>query len=318
MATRNVGLELDLDWVSRVQVNLPAVKLRAEQLQARRTVKKQWQAAWLLKAVTCIDLTTLSGDDTAANVHRLCFKAKWPIREDLLKAVGIQDKGITVGAVCVYPSRVTDAVKALKSAGCDIPVASVATGFPAGQTLLKTRLEEIRLAVADGAREIDIVISRALALTGQWKALYEEIRACRKACGEAHMKTILAVGDLGSLTNVYKASLVAMMAGSDFIKTSTGKEGVNATFPVALVMVRAIRDYHHRTGNKVGFKPAGGIRSAKDALAWLVLIKEELGNEWLSPELFRLGASSLLSDIERQIYHHVTGHYAAAHELPMA
>ncbi|XP_032815965.2 deoxyribose-phosphate aldolase [Petromyzon marinus] len=318
MATRNVGLELDLDWVSRVQVNLPAVKLRAEQLQARRTVKKQWQAAWLLKAVTCIDLTTLSGDDTAANVHRLCFKAKWPIREDLLKAVGMQDKGITVGAVCVYPSRVTDAVKALKSAGCDIPVASVATGFPAGQTLLKTRLEEIRLAVADGAREIDIVISRALALTGQWKALYEEIRACRKACGEAHMKTILAVGDLGSLTNVYKASLVAMMAGSDFIKTSTGKEGVNATFPVALVMVRAIRDYHHRTGNKVGFKPAGGIRSAKDALAWLVLIKEELGNEWLSPELFRLGASSLLSDIERQIYHHVTGHYAAAHELPMA
>ncbi|CAM9550669.1 unnamed protein product [Lampetra planeri] len=318
MAARNLGLELDLDWVSRVQVNLPAVKLRAEQLQARRTVKKQWQAAWLLKAVTCIDLTTLSGDDTAANVHRLCFKAKWPIREDLLKAVGMQDKGITVGAVCVYPSRVSDAVKALKSAGCDIPVASVATGFPAGQTLLKTRLEEIRLAVADGAKEIDIVISRALALTGQWKALYEEIRACRKACGEAHMKTILAVGDLGSLTNVYKASLVAMMAGSDFIKTSTGKEGVNATFPVALVMVRAIRDYYHRTGNKVGFKPAGGIRSAKDALAWLVLIKEELGNEWLSPELFRLGASSLLTDIERQIYHHVTGHYAAAHELPMA
>ncbi|CAM9466787.1 deoxyribose-phosphate aldolase [Lampetra fluviatilis] len=318
MAARNLGLELDLDWVSRVQVNLPAVKLRAEQLQARRTVKKQWQAAWLLKAVTCIDLTTLSGDDTAANVHRLCFKAKWPIREDLLKAVGMQDKGITVGAVCVYPSRVSDAVKALKSAGCDIPVASVATGFPAGQTPLKTRLEEIRLAVADGAKEIDIVISRALALTGQWKALYEEIRACRKACGEAHMKTILAVGDLGSLTNVYKASLVAMMAGSDFIKTSTGKEGVNATFPVALVMVRAIRDYHHRTGNKVGFKPAGGIRSAKDALAWLVLIKEELGNEWLSPELFRLGASSLLTDIERQIYHHVTGHYAAAHELPMA
>ncbi|XP_061422646.1 deoxyribose-phosphate aldolase [Lethenteron reissneri] len=318
MAARNLGLELDLDWVSRVQVNLPAVKLRAEQLQARRTVKKQWQAAWLLKAVTCIDLTTLSGDDTAANVHRLCFKAKWPIREDLLKAVGMQDKGITVGAVCVYPSRVSDAVKALKSAGCDIPVASVATGFPAGQTPLKTRLEEIRLAVADGAKEIDIVISRALALTGQWKALYEEIRACRKACGEAHMKTILAVGDLGSLTNVYKASLVAMMAGSDFIKTSTGKEGVNATFPVALVMVRAIRDYHHRTGNKVGFKPAGGIRSAKDALAWLVLIKEELGNEWLSPELFRLGASSLLTDIERQIYHHVTGHYAATHELPMA
>nr|XP_014350080.1 PREDICTED: deoxyribose-phosphate aldolase isoform X4 [Latimeria chalumnae] len=265
----------DLGWISRVRVNQPAVLRRAEQLQTRRTVKKDWQAAWLLRAVTCIDLTTLSGDDTPSNVHRLCFKAKHPIRDDLLKCLNMHDKGITTGAVCVYPSRVPDAVKALKAANCTIPVASVATGFPAGQTPLKTRLEEVRGAVADGATEIDIVINRTLALTGQWQ-------------------------------------------GSDFIKTSTGKEGVNATFPVALVMVRAIRDYYWKTGSKVGFKPAGGIHTAKDALAWLSLMKEELGDEWLKPELFRLGASTLLGDIERQIYHHVTGRYAAHHDLPMA
>ncbi|KAJ1165075.1 hypothetical protein NDU88_005505 [Pleurodeles waltl] len=318
MSARNQGIPLDLGWISKVQVNQPAVLRRAEQIQSRRTVKKDWQAAWLLKAVTCIDLTTLSGDDTPSNVHRLCFKAKHPIREDLLKALAMHEKGITTGAVCVYPARVCDAVKALKAANCNIPVASVATGFPAGQTLLKTRLEEVRLAVEDGASEIDIVINRSLALTGQWEALYDEICKFRKACGEAHMKTILGTGELGSLTNVYKASLVAMMAGSDFIKTSTGKETVNATFPVALVMVRAIRDFFWKTGNKVGFKPAGGIRSAKEALAWLSLMKEELGDEWLQPTLFRLGASTLLSDIERQIYHHVTGRYAAYHDLPMA
>uniref|UniRef100_A0A4W3IJ91 deoxyribose-phosphate aldolase n=1 Tax=Callorhinchus milii TaxID=7868 RepID=A0A4W3IJ91_CALMI len=253
----------------------PAVVRRAEQIQTRRPVSKDWQAAWLLKAVTCIDLTTLSGDDTPSNVYRLCYKAKHPIRDDLLKSLNMHNKGITTGAVCVYPARICDAVKALKAAQCDIPVASVATGFPAGQTPLKTRLEEIKMAVEDGAREIDIVINRTLVLTGQWE-------------------------------------------GSDFIKTSTGKENVNATFPVALVMVRAIRDYYRKTGYKVGFKPAGGIRTAKDSLNWLSLIKEELGNDWLSPQLFRLGASTLLSDIERQIYHHVTGRYAASHELPMA
>ncbi|PIO35014.1 hypothetical protein AB205_0183660 [Aquarana catesbeiana] len=297
----------DLGWISRVRVNHPAVLRRAEQIQTRRTVKKDWQAAWLLKAVTCIDLTTLSGDDTPSNIHRLCFKAKHPIRDDLLQSIKMEDF-----------ARVLDTVKALKDAGCDIPVASVATGFPAGQTPLKTRLEEVRTAVDDGATEIDIVINRTLVLTGRWKELYEEIRLFREACGEAHMKTILGTGELGSLTNVYKASLVAMMAGSDFIKTSTGKESVNATYPVALVMVRAIRDYYWKTGIKVGFKPAGGIRSAKEALVWLSLIKEELGDEWLIPELFRIGASTLLSDIERQIYHHVTGRYAAHHDLPMA
>ncbi|XP_030070086.1 deoxyribose-phosphate aldolase [Microcaecilia unicolor] len=318
MSARNPGTDLDLGWISRVQVNQPAVLRRAEQIQTRRTVKKDWQAAWLLRAVTCIDLTTLSGDDTASNVHRLCFKAKHPIREDLLRAMNMHDQGITAGAICVYPARVCDAVQALKAVGCKIPVASVATGFPAGQTHLKTRLEEVRLAVEDGASEIDIVINRTLVLTGQWEALYDEICQFHKTCGEAHMKTILGTGDLGSLTNIYKASLVAMMAGSDFIKTSTGKESVNATFPVALVMVRAIRDFHRKTGIKVGFKPAGGIRSAKEALTWLSLMKEELGADWLKPDLFRLGASSLLGDIERQIYHHVTGRYAAHHDLPMA
>ncbi|XP_043944175.1 deoxyribose-phosphate aldolase isoform X2 [Protopterus annectens] len=301
MAARNPGIPLDLGWLSRVHVNQPAVLRRAEQIQTRRTVKKDFQAAWLIKAVTCIDLTTLSGDDTPSNIHRLCFKAKHPIRKDLLKSLKMDNAGITTGAVCVYPSRVSDAVKVLKAAGCNIPVASVATGFPAGQTPLKTRLEEVKMAVEDGATEIDIVINRTLALTGQWEALYHEIRLFHEACGEAHMKTILGTGELGSLSNVYKASLVAMMAGSDFIKTSTGKEGVNATFPVALVMVRAIRDFYWKTGYKVGFKPAGGIRSAKDAVAWLSLMKEELGDDWLRPELFRLGASTLLGDIERQI-----------------
>ncbi|XP_069618849.1 deoxyribose-phosphate aldolase [Ranitomeya imitator] len=318
MSSRNPGSEMDLGWVSRVAVNQPAVLRRAEQIQSRRTVKKDWQAAWLLKAVTCMDLTTLSGDDTAANVHRLCYKAKHPIRDDLLRSIKMDDSDIVTGAVCVYPARVTDSVKALKDAGCHIPVASVATGFPSGQTPLKTRLAEVRTAVDAGAAEIDIVINRTLALGGRWEELYEEIRMFREACGESHMKTILGTGELGSLTNVYKASLVAMMAGSDFIKTSTGKESVNATYPVALVMVRAIREYYWRTGNKVGFKPAGGIRSAKEALVWLSLIKEELGDDWLTPQLFRIGASTLLGDIERQIYHHVTGRYAAHHDLPMA
>ncbi|XP_036801244.1 deoxyribose-phosphate aldolase [Oncorhynchus mykiss] len=318
MSARNPGMPLDLAWVSKVRVNTQAVLKRAQQIQGRNKNKKQWQAAWLLRAVTCIDLTTLAGDDTPGNVHRLCMKATQPVRYDLLKSMDMQDKGVTTAAVCVYPSRVADAVKSLKAANSSLPVASVATGFPAGQTSLKTRLEEVRMAVEDGAMEIDIVINRTLALTGQWEAMYEEVCQFREACGEAHMKSILAIGELGTYTNVYKASLVAMMAGSDFIKTSTGKESVNATYPVAIVMVRAIRDYFLKTGHKVGFKPAGGIRTAKESLVWLTLMKEELGDEWLSPRLFRLGASSLLADIERQIYHHVTGRYAAYHQMPMA
>ncbi|XP_056280804.1 deoxyribose-phosphate aldolase [Pseudoliparis swirei] len=317
MSVRNRGTELDLEWISKVRVNTHAVLRRAQQVQGQKSPKKQWQAAWLLKAVTCIDLTTLAGDDTPSNVHRLCLKAIQPVRRDLLRAVDMHDKGVTTAAVCVYPSRVADAVKSLKAANSGLPVASVATGFPAGQTPLETRLQEVRLAVAAGAAEIDIVITGRLLCVPR-TALYDEIREFREACGDAHMKTILASGELGTFANVYKASLVAMMAGSDFIKTSTGKESVNATYPVAIVMARAIRDYFLRTGQKVGFKPAGGIRTAQESLVWLALIKEELGNDWLSPVLFRLGASSLLADIERQIYHHVTGQYAAYHELPMA
>jgi deoxyribose-phosphate aldolase len=309
-------MPLDLDWVVSACVNRSAIERRTATLPGRRSVKKDWQAAWLLRAVTCIDLTTLSGDDTPGRVKRLCAKARQPIRPDMLAKLELNGKQITVGAVCVYPNRVKDAVEALR--GTDIPVASVATGFPAGQTPLPQRIGEVEQAIEAGAREIDIVIPRNHVLTGNWKALYDEIWQFRQACGEAaHMKTILATGDLGTLKQVYQASLVAMMAGSDFIKTSTGKESVNATLEVGLVMVRAIREYLLRTGIKIGFKPAGGISKAKVALTWQVLMKEELGNEWLMPDFFRFGASSLLTDLERQLYHHITGHYAARHHMPM-
>lgn len=313
---RNPGMSLDLDWVAGARVNKSAVERRAATLPTRRTVKKDWQAAWLLRAVTCIDLTTLAGDDTPGRVKRLCAKARQPIRTDMLARMGLDGEKITVGAVCVYPNRVKDAVQALQ--GTDIPVASVATGFPAGQTPLPQRIGEIEQAIEAGAKEIDVVIPRNFVLTGDWEALYNEITQFRKTCGEAaHMKTILATGDLGTLKQVYQASLVAMMAGSDFIKTSTGKESVNATLEVSLVMVRAIREYLDRTGYKVGFKPAGGISKAKQAMAWQALMKEELGDEWLKKDLFRFGASSLLTDLERQLYHYITGHYAAKHHMPM-
>lgn len=316
---RNPGMPLDLGWVEASRVNLPATNRRAATHKSRRSIKKEWQAAWLLQAVRCIDLTTLDGDDTPGNVSRLCYKAKTPVRQDLVKSLGVEDVKIHVGAVCVYSERVPDVVKAMQEiSSTDIPIASVAAGFPAGQTPLEQRLAEIRKATEYGATEIDIVITRTFVLQGNWSLLYDEVRSCREACGTAHLKTILATGHLGTLTNVYKASLVCMMAGSDFIKTSTGKEAVNATFPVALVMVRAIREYYQRTGYKIGFKPAGGIRSAKESLSWLALMKEELGDEWMQPHLFRIGASSLLGDIERQLYHHVTGRYAAKHQMPMS
>ena len=312
---RNPGVPLDLDWVMGAHVNKSAVERRVATLPLRRTVKKDWQAAWLLRAVTCIDLTTLAGDDTPGRVKRLCAKAKHPIRPDMLNRMGLDGEKITVGAVCVYPNRVADAVHALQ--GSDIPVASVATGFPAGQTPLSQRIQEIEQAVEAGAREIDVVIARNYVLTGDWQAMYDELQQFRKACGEAQMKTILATGELGMLKQVYQASLVAMMAGSDFIKTSTGKEPTNATLEVSLVMTRAIREYLERYGYKIGFKPAGGISSAKQAMAWQSLMKEELGDEWLMPDLFRFGASSLLTDLERQLYHYITGHYAAKHHMPM-
>ncbi|WP_395676348.1 deoxyribose-phosphate aldolase [Inquilinus sp.] len=306
---RNPGMALELDWVEAARVNLSAAERRAATMTTRRSVKKEYQAAWLVKAMTCMDLTTLAGDDTPGRVQRLCAKARHPLRDDLVEALGLADRPPTVGAVCVYPAMVGAAVKAL--AGSGIPVASVATGFPAGLTPLPQRLAEIRYAVEEGAAEIDIVIHRAQVLNREWSALYDEVRAMREACGEAHLKTILATGDLRTLRNVEAASLVCMMAGADFIKTSTGKEDVNATLPVSLVMVRAIRDYQDRTGERVGFKPAGGLRTAKDAIAWLILMKEELGRPWLEPELFRIGASSLLADVERQIEHFVTGRYSA-------
>lgn len=312
---RNPGVALDLDWVMGAHINKSAVERRVETLPKRRTVKKDWQAAWLLRAVTCIDLTTLAGDDTPGRVKRLCAKAKQPIRPDMLERLGVGGERITVGAVCVYPNRVADAVHALQ--GSDVPVASVATGFPAGQTPLPQRIGEIEQAVEAGAREIDVVIARNYVLTGDWQAMYDELQQFREACGEAHMKTILATGELGTLKQVYQASLVAMMAGSDFIKTSTGKESVNATLEVSLVMTRAIREYLERYGYKIGFKPAGGISSAKQAMAWQSLMKEELGDDWLMPNLFRFGASSLLTDLERQLYHYITGHYAAKHHMPM-
>lgn len=312
---RNRGTELDLGPIEEVRVNRSAVERRAATLTTRRTVKKEWQAAWLLQAVTTIDLTTLAGDDTPGTVRRLCAKARQPVHRDLLEALGVADRRITVGAVCVYHAMIPTAVDAL--AGSGIPVAAVSTGFPAGHNPFELKIEEIRASVDAGAREIDIVISRQHALTGNWRALYEEVRAFRDACGPAHMKTILATGELGTLKNVMRASLVCLQAGADFIKTSTGKEPVNATLPVSLVMVRAIRAYYEQTGYRVGFKPAGGLRTARQALDWLILMKDELGEEWMQPRLFRLGASSLLNDIERQLEHYAYGRYASMQYQPL-
>jgi deoxyribose-phosphate aldolase len=309
-------MPLDMQWVNATIINRSAVERRCASHTARRSVKQQAQLAWLLRAITCIDLTTLAGDDTDATVYRLCAKARQPVRADLLAAMGMASAGITVGAVCVYHEMIPAAVQALR--GTTIPVAAVSTGFPAGLTPFETRLREIELSVAAGAQEIDIVISRRHVLNGNWQALYDEVCAYRSMCGDAHLKTILATGELGTFTDVARASLVCMMAGADFIKTSTGKEPVNATLPVSLVMMRAIRDFQQQTGHIVGFKPAGGIRTAKQALDWLLLIDEELGREWLDASRFRFGASALLGDIERQIEHGITGIYSAANRHAMA
>jgi len=311
--TLNPGTALDRARLDAVRVNQPAVARRVAALNGTRTVKKAHQAAWLVKAIQCLDLTTLAGDDTPGRVRRLCAKARRPLRSDLMDALGLE--ALQVGAVCVYHEMVAEAVAAL--AGSGIPVAVVSTGFPAGLTPMETKLREIELSVAAGAREVDIVISRRHALTHDWGALYDEIKAFRAACGTAHLKAILATGELQTLENVARASWVAMMAGADFIKTSTGKEGVNATLDVSLVMVRAIRDYLDATGHVVGYKPAGGIGSARLATQYQALMKEELGNRWLEPDLFRFGASSLLTDIERQLEHHVTGHYSAGYRHAM-
>lgn len=313
---RNPGVPLALDLIRDVRVNTSAVERRTASFGKRRTVKKEWQVAWLLRAITLMDLTTLQGDDTAQRVKRLCAKARQPVRQDLLAALGAEDLRIRVAAVCVYHEFVGTAVEAL--AGSGIPVAAVSTAFPHGLAPMSTKLAEIKASVAAGAEEIDIVISRRHVLEGNWQALYDETRAYREACGDAHLKTILATGELPNLREVYRASMVCMMAGADFIKTSTGKESVNATLPFGLVMARAIRQYLELTGQRVGLKPAGGIRAAKDSLDWLGLMKEELGDAWLRPELFRFGASALLTDVERQLEHAVTGRYSANHRHPMA
>ena len=312
---RNPGMAYDADAVDSLRVNRSAAERRIATLPGRRSVKKEWQAAWLLKAVTCMDLTTLAGDDTRGRVQRLCAKAKQPVRQDLLDAMGVGDLKLTTGAVCVYHNMVETAVAALE--GTDIPVAAVSTGFPAGLSPLPLRIKEIEASVAAGAKEIDIVIDRGHVLTGNHRAVYDEMKAFREACGPAHVKAIIGAGDLGTLTNVAKASMACMMAGADFIKTSTGKEPTNATLPFALIMTRMIRAYQEMTAIRIGFKPAGGISTAKDAIGYLTVMKEELGNRWLEPDLFRLGASSLLTDIERQLDHFVTGHYSAAHRHPM-
>jgi deoxyribose-phosphate aldolase len=312
---RNPGTELNIDWLEGLNVNLSAVERRTSTLLGRRTVKKQWQAAWLLKAVACMDLTTLSGDDTPGRVKRLCAKARKPLRDDLVEALGIERLHLTTGAVCVYHEMVPTAVEELE--GTNIPVAAVAAGFPHGLSPLKQRLQEIRASVDAGAKEIDIVITRGHVLTGNWHALYDEVKQMREACGDAHLKSILATGELATMRNVAKASMVAMMAGSDFIKTSTGKEAVNANLNVTMVMIRMIREFEEQTGYKIGYKPAGGIATAKDVMNYQFIMKEELGNDWLQPDLFRIGASSLLADIERQLEHYLTGRYSANNRHPV-
>jgi len=312
---RNPGFPLDLDWVERVRMNRSALERRAATIGTRRTVKKDWQVAWLLKAITLIDLTTLNSDDTPGRVERLCAKARNPVRRDILEELGVSHLKIQPGAVCVYHRFVSTAVAALEGTG--IPVAAVSTAFPHGLAPMETKVREIEASVADGAREIDIVIERGMVLRGDWQGLYDQVRAFRKACGDAHIKTILGTGELATLTNVAKASLVCMMAGADFIKTSTGKEKVNANLPTSLAMIRMIRWFAEETGIEIGYKPAGGIAQAKDALNYMALMKEELGTHWLQPHLFRFGASSLLTDIERQLEHGLTGHYSADYRQPM-
>jgi deoxyribose-phosphate aldolase len=312
----NIGIPLNLDWVNDVRVNTSAVERRAQTIGTRRTVKKEWQAAWLLRAITCMDLTTLSGDDTDERVRRLCAKARQPVQQELVQKLGIESLTIKVAAVCVYHRFVETARRAIEGTG--IHVAAVSTGFPAGLSPLPERVAEIRRSVEAGADEIDVVITRAHVFGAKWQALYDEIAMFKNACGPAHLKVILGTGDLLTLRNVARASFVAMMAGADFIKTSTGKELVNATLPVSLVMTRCIREYAQETGMAVGFKPAGGIRTAKQSLDWLALIREELGTSWMKAELFRFGASSMLLDIERQLAHHATGRYSADYRHPVA
>ena len=314
--TRNPGMDFKLDKISNIAINKSAVERRCSNYGTRRSIKKDKQAAWLLKAITLMDLTTLSGDDTDARVRRLCSKAKQPISNKLEKILGVESLNLSVAAVCVYHDMLASAKEALKPT--EINLAAVSTGFPAGLSPLPLRLQEIEYSVDSGANEIDIVISRRHVLEGNWEELYKEVKMFREKCGDAHMKTILATGELGNLSNIAKASQVCMMAGADFIKTSTGKESTNATLPVSLVMIRMIRNFYNETGVRIGFKAAGGISDTKTALLYMTMIQEELGRRWLEPDLFRFGASSLLGDIERQLDHFSSGYYSAPYRHPLA
>ncbi len=314
--TRNPGMDFKLDKISNIAINKSAVERRCSNYGTRRSIKKDKQAAWLLKAITLMDLTTLSGDDTEARVRRLCSKAKQPISNKLEKILGVESLNLSVAAVCVYHDMLASAKDALKPT--EINLAAVSTGFPAGLSPLPLRLQEIEYSVDSGANEIDIVISRRHVLEGNWEDLYKEVKMFREKCGDAHMKTILATGELGNLSNIAKASQVCMMAGADFIKTSTGKEPTNATLPVSLVMVRMIRNFYNETGIRIGFKAAGGISDTKTALLYMTMIQEELGRRWLEPDLFRFGASSLLGDIERQLDHFSSGYYSSSYRHPLA
>ncbi len=313
---KNYGIDFTYDLIENIKSNKSSIEKRTASMLGRRSIKKQWQAAWLLKAITLLDLTTLSGDDSPSKVERLCFKAKNPLRQDLISQFGFERNEINVAAVCVYHSLIESACKKLLDT--NIPVAAVSAGFPAGLSPLETRLSEISLSIRNGAKEIDIVIDRSNIFKGDWKAIYAEVKSFKALCKNIKLKAIIATGDISTFKNIYRASTVCMMAGADFIKTSTGKEATNATLPVSLVMVRAIRDYFDNTGYKVGFKAAGGISSSKDSLSYMILIKEELGNDWLNPSLFRIGASSLLSDIERQLEHFITGRYSSFNRHSMS
>ena len=313
---RNPGMDFQLDKISSISIDRSAIERRCKNYGVRRSIKKDKQAAWLLKAITLMDLTTLSGDDTEARVRRLCSKAKKPLNPTLSKALGVDSLNLGVAAVCVYHDMLSAAKKNLSHT--EINLAAVSTGFPAGLSPLPLRMQEIEYSVASGANEIDIVISRRHVLEGNWQELYNEVKLFREKCGEAHMKTILATGELGNLSNIARASQICMMAGADFIKTSTGKESTNATLPVSLVMIRMIRDYYNETGIRIGFKAAGGISDTKTALTYMTMIQEELGRRWLEPDLFRFGASSLLGDIERQLDHFSSGYYSASYRHPLA
>ena len=311
----NKFYKLNLDWINNVQVNLSAVESRTSTLVKRRTVKKEYQVAWLLKSITLLDLTTLSGDDTFGKIDRLCEKAINPISNSIITKLNLKELNIRVGAVCVYHDLINRAKKQLNGM---LPIAAVSTGFPAGLSSLETKKKEIKNSINEGADEIDIVINRSYVLRKDWKNLYEEVRSYKEIAKTKKLKAILGVGDLETLRNVGKASLVCMMAGADFIKTSTGKEKINANLNNSLVMLRMIREFYSYSGKKIGFKPAGGISSAKGVLEFLILVYEELGEDWINEKLLRIVASSLLIDIERQLYHYTLGRYANKEKIAMS